>query len=114
VETRIFYGVIVLFLISTTTAFAQEPLLSVQTDDNHYDEGDVIVISGKVNPPIKNVEVVLQLFREGSLIQIAQKQVAQDGTYSHTVLPEGPLWKNAGEYIVRASYQDQIAEIKGS
>jgi len=105
VETRIFYGIIVLFFISTATAFAQEPLLSVQTDDNSYDEGDTIVISGKVNPVLNDVDVVLQLFREGSLIEIAQKTVAQDGTYTHTILAEGPLWKKAGTILVRASYE---------
>ncbi len=47
-ETRIFYGIIVLFFISTATAFAQEHLLSIKTDDNNYDEGDTIVISGNV------------------------------------------------------------------
>ena len=45
---RIFYGLILLLTIFTGTAFAQESPVSVQTDDNHYDEGDTIVISGKV------------------------------------------------------------------
>ncbi len=92
-------------MISTGTVFAQESPVSVQTDDNHYDEGDTIVISGKVNTPIDGVNVVLQLFSEGNMVEIAQITVAKDGSYSHTVLAEGPLWKKTGTYLVKASYE---------
>ena len=33
----------VLLIISTGTVFAQESLISVQTDDNIYDEGDTVL-----------------------------------------------------------------------
>ena len=108
---RIFYGIIFLAILSTGTVFAQEDTepvitpITVQTDDKNYDEGDTIVISGKVNTAIKGVNVVLQLFTEGNMIEIAQITVAQDGTYSHTVLAEGPLWKKSGTYVVRSSYE---------
>ncbi len=102
---RIFYGLILLLMIFTGTAFAQEHPISVQTDDNHYDEGDTIVISGKVKTPIDGVNVVLQLFSEGNMVEIAQITVAKDGSYSHTVLAEGPQWKKTGTYLVKASYE---------
>ncbi len=86
------------------TAYAQESLISVQTDDNNYDEGDTIVISGMVTTIIGETPITLQLFSEGNLVEIAQITVAQDGTYSHTVLAEGPLWKESSTYIVRVSY----------
>ena len=92
-------------MISTGTVFAQESAVSVQTDDNHYDEGDTIVISGKVKTPINGVNVVLQLFTEGNMVEIAQIIVAKDGSYSYTVLAEGPLWKKSGTYLVKASYE---------
>jgi predicted secreted protein with PEFG-CTERM motif len=110
VETRIFYGIIVLFFISTATAFAQESILSVMTDDNLYDEGDTIVISGNVNTIIGETPVLIQVIHEGTIMEIAQIIVAQDGSFTKTVLAEKPAWKNAGEYIVRAFYQDQVAE----
>ncbi len=113
-ETRIFYGIIVLFFISTTTAFAQESLLSVMTDDNLYDEGDTIVISGIVKTIIGETPVLIQIIHEGAIIEIAQITVAQDGSFTKTVLAEKPAWKNAGEYIVRAFYQDQVAETEFS
>lgn len=110
---RIFYGLVSLLIISTGFAFAQEALISVQTDDKNYDEGDTIVISGKVTTVVTGTPVTLQLFTEGNLVDIAQITVAQDGTYSHTVLAEGPLWNKAGEYLVRVLYgEGNIAESK--
>ncbi len=108
-ETRIFYGIIVLFFISTATAFAQQEL-SIQTDDNRYDEGDTIVISGDVGIVIGETPVIIQIVHEGTYSHFAQKDVAQDGSFTDTVLAEGPLWKKAGSYTVIASYQDQSIE----
>jgi len=105
VEAKIFYGIMVLFLITTTTVFAQEPFLSITTDDNHYDEGDTIVISGNVQTRIGETPLIIQLFTEDqSLIDVAQITVAQDGTFTKTFLAEGTLWKKAGEYLIIASY----------
>ncbi len=109
-ETRIFYGIIVLFFISTVTVFAQEPLLSIQTDDNLYDEGDTIVVSGIVNTIIGKTPIIIQIIHEATYVHLAQIEVAQDGSFTDTVIAEGALWKKSGEYLVRASYQDQIAE----
>lgn len=105
-DSKIFYGMIFLILVSTGTVFAQssESLILVQTDSKNYDEGDVIIISGKVTTIIGETPVTLQIFSGGSLLEIAQIEVAQDGSYSHTVLAEGPLWGNAGEYIVKVLY----------
>ncbi len=112
-ETRIFYGIIVLFFISTSTAFAQQEL-SVQTDDNRYDEGDTIVISGNVGIVIGETPVLIQIIHEGAIIEIAQITVAQDGSFTKTVLAEKPAWRNEGEYIIKAFYQDQVVEIEFS
>jgi len=111
VRIRIFYGLIALLIISTGTVFAQESLVNVKTDDNNYDEGDIVVVSGSVTTIIGSTPVVIQLFVEGNLVDIAQITVAQDGSYSHTIIAEGPLWKKSGDYIVRASYgEGNIAE----
>ena len=110
-DSRIIFGIVSLLIISTGTVFAQESLISVQTDDNNYDEGDTIVISGKITTVVGETPITLQLFTEGNLVEIAQIKVAQDGTYSHTVIAEGPLWKKQGEYIVRVSYgEGNVAE----
>jgi hypothetical protein len=104
VDLKILYGFIALLIISTGAAFAQESIISIQTVDNHYDEGDAIVVSGKVNTVIGETPVILQLFNEGNLIDVAQLTVAQDGSFTKTFLAEGALWKKSGEYTVIASY----------
>ena len=102
-EIKIFYGLIVLLIISTGTVFAQESLINVQTDDSNYIEGNVVVVSGSVFPVLPNTPVVLQLFMGESLVDIAQITVAQDGNFSHTIVAGGQLWKQ-GDYLVRVSY----------
>ena len=110
-SSKIFYGIIFLLIISTIPSFAQESLISVKTDDKNYDEGDTIVISGNVTTVVGGTPVTLQLFTGGTLVDIAQITVAQDGTYSHTIIAEGPLWDKAGDYLVRVLYgEGNIAE----
>ena len=90
-------------VISINYAFAQS-LISVETDANSYDEGEIIVISGKVSTIISDTPVTIQIFSQGNLVDIAQITVAEDGSYSYTVIAESPKFPKAGEYTVRASY----------
>ena len=114
--SKIFYLLVYVMVISVGTAFAQEALISVQTDDNNYDEGDTIVVSGKVTVVVGETPITLQLFTfEKDLVDIAQIQVAQDGSYSHTIIAEGPKWKKQGDYTLRASYgEGNTAEVEFS
>jgi predicted secreted protein with PEFG-CTERM motif len=105
-EYRIIYSLIFLLIISTGTVFA-ESLISVQTDNYNYDENDIIVVSGTVTTVIGKTPITLQLFSKGNLIDIAQIIVAKDGSYSHTIIAEGPLWQKVGIYTVRASYGER-------
>jgi len=98
---------IILLTISTVPIFAQTdetPFLTVVTDDNHYDEGDIVVVSGNVKTVIADTPILLQLWFQGNMISIAQFFPAQDGSYSHTIIAEKPLWNKEGEYLVRVSY----------
>jgi predicted secreted protein with PEFG-CTERM motif len=112
VSARVFL-VLILFMSSTLPVFAQSdiPFLTVKTDDNHYDEGDTIVISGQVATVIAETPIILQVWFEGNMIDIAQFFPAQDGSYSHTIIAEKPSWKNEGEYLIRVSHgEGNIAE----
>ena len=101
---KIFSTLIFLTVVIGGVAFAETSLISVQTDDENYDEGDTILISGTVTTIIGDTPVTLQLFKDGNMVQVAQFAVAQDGNYSHTIIAEGPQWKNPGEYIVKVVY----------
>ncbi len=106
---KVFYGLMVL-LISIGAVSAQE-IITIQTDSNHYDEGDTIVVSGNVNTVIgKTPQVILQVLNEGNVVEIAQITVSQDGSFVETFLAVGERWKKAGEYTVRASYQKYQTE----
>ena len=89
---------------------SQIPLLTVMTDNNHYNEGDTVVVSGQVSPLVVNKPIILQIWNEGNLVSIAQFFPAQDGSYSKTIIAEKPLWKNPGEYVVRVAYDERIVE----
>jgi predicted secreted protein with PEFG-CTERM motif len=115
-DSKIIYGIISLLIISTGTVFAQEslPIISVQIDDDTYYEGDSIIISGKINTTLSGTPVTLQIFTgNGDLVNIAQIDIAQDDTFSHSILAKGPLWQKQGEYSVKASYgENGISESK--
>jgi len=88
-------------------AFSQEPL-QVSLSEKVYFEEDIIVISGQVTPIVEG-DITLQFIRLGenaeeSIVEIAQIQVAQDGTFSHEVRATGKQWQLEGEYVVRAFY----------
>ncbi len=106
VNVKIFF-VLILLAFSSFSAFAQSdevPFLSVKTDDNHYDEGDTVVVSGQLETVITDTPIILQIWFEGNMVDVAQFFPAQDGSYSHTIIAEKPLWKNEGEYVIRVSY----------
>jgi len=110
-KIMIFYTLMILGVISIGTAFAEESLISVQTNHDNYSEGDTILISGNISTIIGNTQVTMQLFQGGNLIEIAQIKVSQDGNYSHTVISQGPLWKNQGTYMVKVTYgENNVAE----
>jgi predicted secreted protein with PEFG-CTERM motif len=102
-DLRIF-SILVLMFIPIGTVFASESLISVQTDDDNYDEGDTIVISGKILTIIGETPITLQLFSDGNMVEIAQIDVSLDGNYSYTIIAQGSMWVNQGEYTVKVTY----------
>jgi len=111
-KIAIFYTLMILGVIGIGTAFAEESLISVKTNDSNYTEGDTILISGNIITMIGDTQVTMQLFQGGNLIEIAQIKVSQDGNYSHTLIAQGPLWKIQGSYMVKVTYgEGNTAEI---
>ena len=111
-DIRIFYSLIIVAIISSSVAFAENSLISVQTDDSNYDEGDTILISGQISTIIGDTQVTLQLFKDSNMIEIAQIKVSQDGNYSHTIIAEGPQWQSEGQYVVKVVYgEGNVAEV---
>ena len=98
------FAISILFC-STALVYAQtESTFTVKTSQAAYDEGETIVVSGNVKAIILDTPVTLQIFHEVNLVEIAQLIVAQDGKFTHTIIPEGPLWKSGGTYTIRVTY----------
>ena len=110
-NSKIIFALCTLFSLAVLPVMAQEEsLLQITTDDKSYVGGDTIVISGSVSTVIVGEPVTLQIFHKGNVVDIAQFDVAEDGSFTHTVLAEGPLWANEGDYLARAYYGGHISE----
>jgi len=106
----IFSLVIAALFITSMTAYAQTQLIFVETSQNAYEEGETIVVSGNVTSIIVGEQVSITIFHEGTLVDIAQIQVAQDGKFATTFNTGGPLWQKDGTYIIRALYSKTTIE----
>jgi len=110
-NTKILIGLsIAILAMSIPLSFAQESYMSVQTNDLNYYYGDTIVISGQVSTVTGGVPIVIKLFFQDNLVEITQIPVALDGSYSYIVLADPPIIEKPGEYLVRASYNQHVAE----
>ena len=77
--------------------------ITVLTPTDVYFLGNEIEISGTVTDVYEDTPVILQTVTATDMIDIAQLEVAEDGTFSHTILADGPLWVT-DSYTVKAFY----------
>jgi len=111
-DYRILLLLILPLAIIFSPAFAQNASISVTTDSESYVSGDVIVVSGNVGIFVIDTPIVVQIWKDSTLVGVAQETVAEDGGFSATFRAQGALWVNDGVYTVRVSYGvDNISEI---
>lgn len=101
--------VLILFLTCICTAdygfaSAQTECSQICVAKQFYREGEAVIISGKVDVFLSNTPLLIQVFRETNRVHIAQVDVSQDGTYSDSLIADGPYFKTDGKYVVQASY----------
>ena len=92
----------VLSLVAVNTAYAEDCKLCIAKE--FYKQGDAIVISGKVDAVLEKTPIIIQIFHDTNLVDIAQVEVSQDGSYAHTFVADGKYWKSDGKYTVKATY----------
>ena len=105
------YTVIALFAILTTgviaaPAFAQivDPI-TVTTDKDAYDDGEVITITGQVRERLSGYPVNVQVIAaNGNLVTVKQLDVSEDNTYGTEIAAGGPLWRSQGTYTIKVLY----------
>ena len=77
--------------------------VTVSTPSNVYFSGDEIIVSGTVADVFEGTPVILQTVTGSDRVDIAQIDVNSDGTFTHTILADGPLWVS-DTYTVKAFY----------
>ena len=81
------------------------PPLSITSDNDSYDQGDTIVLTGRVKSPEEGIPITLRILDPSNkIVQIDQFTPALDGTFSKTYVATGPLWRAAGNYTVIVQY----------
>jgi hypothetical protein len=77
--------------------------LTVSTPIDVYFSGDDIIVSGTVSDIHEGTPVILQTVTGSDRVDIAQIDVNSDGTFTHTILADGPLWVS-DTYTIKAFY----------
>ncbi|RNJ78351.1 MAG: PEFG-CTERM sorting domain-containing protein [Nitrosopumilus sp. H8] len=87
-------------------AFAQEPSLTVDTNDDSYVRGDTVVVSGSVGIRFADeTPIIVQILNEkGTQVDVHQGEPSLDRRFAASFVADGPQWKNAGTYKVLVSY----------
>jgi len=105
------YTVIALFAILATgvnvaPAFAQiVDAITVTTDQESYNDGDLISITGQVRERLSGYPVTLQVIAaNGNLVTVEQLDVSEDNTYGTEIAAGGSLWRSQGTYTIKVLY----------
>jgi predicted secreted protein with PEFG-CTERM motif len=107
---RTLYTAIALFTILAPSVglpvFAQEfEAITVATDQEAYEDGDTIIITGTVRERLSGYPVSLQVIASnGNIVTINQLDVSEDNTYGVEVTSGGGLWRSAGTYTIKVLY----------
>lgn len=99
----VIFLLIVSVVVSYNFAEAQE-CQQVCVAKQFYEEGDTIIVSGKVDAVLEKTPIIIQIFRNQTLVTISQEEVAKDGTYTAIFIAEGIYWQKDGTYTVKATY----------
>ena len=109
----IFFCIIftLIFAVSMTihTAEAAEPL-TLSTSTDIYYSGDYVVVFGHVETIFGDTPVIIRVHYNTNLIDVAQIEVAEDGTYAKSFYASGSQWENEGTYQISAKYSTEFAE----
>jgi predicted secreted protein with PEFG-CTERM motif len=93
--------------IVTVPASAQEfvDAVTVATDQDAYDDGDTILITGTVRERLSGYDVTVRIISaNGNLVGTAQLPVSEDKTFETEIAAGGPLWRSAGTYTIKVLY----------
>lgn len=89
-------------------AFDEEEEISdfnLSTDSKLYSQGNTVKISGSVKEVKEGTAIGFKITDpDGNIVAVGQLEPNSDGTFSTEVRTEGPYWKPAGNYKIKANY----------
>jgi plastocyanin len=92
-----------------------EDKITVRTDKSVYEIGDDVKITGQVEPPNPDLQVLLRITNEdGELVRVDLATVEQDGRYSYEFHVGGALFEPKKSYSVNVAYRSAVAETEFS
>ncbi len=96
--------------VSIIPVFAEESeSITVSLNKETYTQGDFIVVFGQVKNMIGGLpDISIQVYHGGTLLFVAQPQLANDGTYAESIFASGDQWKKNGTYLIRVFYTEEI------
>ena len=82
-------------------------VITIETDSDVYDHTSVITVTGKVDPVDPNnspITIIVERVDPPGIVQFAQVNVNNDGSFSTTINTENPMMKRDGTYLINAKY----------
>jgi len=104
----IIFTLILAIGITIHTAEAAESI-TIETSNDVYYSGDFVVVFGKVQTVFGNTPVTIKILQSGNIVQIAQLDIAQDGTFVKSFNASGPFWTTEGTYQITVQYSTLTA-----
>ena len=90
------------------------PLLSVSANDDEFEAGDTITITGSIeniDSDMKHAVTIQVDSPDGNRVGFAQATPTDDGEFAVDIPTGGPLWNNSGEYLVLTVYGSGIETV---
>jgi len=82
--------------------------LTVSTDKATYDHNSIIMVSGHVRNPYPGQQITLRVSDpSGSIVQVSQLTLDNNGDFGTKLTTASPLWTKSGVYTIFAQYGNQ-------
>jgi predicted secreted protein with PEFG-CTERM motif len=82
-------------------------VVTIETDSDVYDHSSVITVTGNVDPVDPNnspITIIVERVDPPGIVQFAQVNVNNDGSFSTTINTANPMMERDGTYLINAKY----------
>lgn len=102
------HGVFLVFVFAVSLMASQQAMgqeCQICATKQFYEQGETVVITGRVDALLADTPMLIQIFNPlQNLVEVAQVDVAQDGSFTHRIVADGTYFRTSGEYIIRGTY----------